>query len=235
MEMLIALLALLIVFNFLLKQTGNTWIPVFGVGLVCGLFVGFSWPWAIEQSRTQISEWMADQRLMTDLTVLLTLDVFFQMVYCWETERMGSSEQPVSRWQRWRYRFLQWFPGVLFFPVLFSLLVSVIFSFPGISFPGLAWSLAVVVALVVCLGVWGIKRLLPERGLRLELLYQTCWLAAVLGFVTTISGQVTVAGISEVDWLALAGIGLFVLSFGLLGWMAYVWRQKRLRNKENDK
>lgn len=235
MEILIALLAFLICFNFILKQTESRKVPVWVIGTVCCLFVGLSWPLAIEQSRTEISEWMADHRLMTDLMVLLTLDVFFQMWFCWETKKRSSSIHSVAGWKLWRYRFLQWFPGVLFFPVLFAMLVSVIFSFPGLSFSLLAWCLAVAVALVLWLGVWGMKYFLPEQELRLELLYQTNWLVAVLGFVVTINGQTTVAGVSDIDWSALGGVLLLLICFGLLGCCWYRMRQARLGNKKNEK
>lgn len=235
MEILIALLAFLICFNFILKQTENARIPVLVIGTVCCLFVGLSWPWAIEQSRTEISEWMADHRLMTDLTVLLTLDVFFQMLFCWEAEKRSVSVYSVAGWKLWRYRFLQWFPGVLFFPVLFAMLVSVIFSFPGLSFSLLAWCLAVAVALVLWLGVWGMKYFLPEQELRLELLYQTNWLVAVLGFVVTINGQTAITGIGDVDWRALGSVLLLLICFGLLGCCWYRMRQARLGNKKNEK
>lgn len=79
------------------------------------------------------------------------------------------------------------------------------------------------------------KRLLPERGLRLELLYQMSWLTAVLGFVATINGQTTVAGVSEVDVKALGGVTLLLFGFGLLGWGWYRVRPLHLRNKKNKK
>ena len=235
MEILIALLALLVCFNFILKQTENARIPLLLVGIVCFLFVGLSWPWAIEQSRTEIMQWLADRKLMTDLTVLLTLDVFLQMLFCWEAESRSLPVSPASGWRFWSYRFLQGFPGLLLFPVLFALLVSVIFSFPGFSFPLLSWGLAVAVTAGLWLGVWGMKRLLPERGLRLELLYQMSWLTAVLRFVATINGQTTVAGVSEVDVTALGGVTLLLFGFGLLGWGWYRVRPLRLRNKKNKK
>lgn len=218
MEILIPLLSLLVCFNFILKQTGHGRIPVLLAGVVCCLFVGLSWPWAIEQSRTEIQEWMADRSLVADLTVLLTLDVFFQMRYCWKPSR-----------------FLHWFPGLLLFPVLFALLVSVIFSFPGYSFSLLAWSLGVLTAVVLWSGVWLMKYLLPARELRLELLYQTSWLTAVLGFTATLNGQTTVTGAGEVDWLALAGVLLLLLCLALVGWMIYRRRQLCFRKTKNEK
>lgn len=115
------------------------------------------------------------------------------------------------------YRILRRFPGVLIFPVLFCLLVSVVFALPGVSFSTVAWSLAGALLVVIPLCAWCLKRLLPEKEIRLELLFLSNALIAVLGVIATVNGRTTVASISEVDWQALAGgvCGLVVL--GLVG------------------
>ena len=66
------------------------------------------------------------------------------------------------------------------------------------------------------LGTYGIKRLLPEKEIRLELLFLSNALIAVLGVIATVNGRTAVAGISEVNPAALAGVcGLAVI--GLIG------------------
>ena len=227
MEILILVLSLIICLNFILKQTENTRYSILITGLICFLFVGLAWPWAIEQSRTEISAWLSDRKLATDLTILLTLDVFSQMMFCWEAEKRITTRAVTGKKSRWIYTFLRWFPGILFFPVLFSFLEIIIFSFPGISFSVLSWSFAALVTGGLFLGIWIMRKLLPEREIRLELLYQTSWIAAVLGFIATLNGQSTVAGVSSVDWKALAGVLSMLLVFGVLGWQWYCFRLSR--------
>ena len=129
------------------------------------------------------------------------------------------------------YRLLRWFPGLLIFPVLFSLLVAAIFSLPGMSFPLVAWSLAAVVAAVIPLGRWALKHLLPEREIRLELLFLANALIAILGVIATVNGRTAVAGVTAVDWPALGSVMSLVAAGGLLGVAVFRIKQKRMNKK----
>ena len=81
------------------------------------------------------------------------------------------------------------YPGLLIFPVLFSLEVSTIFFLPGVDFALVAWGLAAIVAVAfVALG-FGLEFLLPERELRLELLFLLNILIAILGVIATVNGR----------------------------------------------
>ena len=39
-------------------------------------------PYAIQQSKTQIADWLADVQLMLDTSVVLTVEVALQMAFC---------------------------------------------------------------------------------------------------------------------------------------------------------
>lgn len=39
-------------------------------------------PYAIQQSKTQIADWLADAQLMLDTSVVLTVEVALQMAFC---------------------------------------------------------------------------------------------------------------------------------------------------------
>ena len=94
------------------------------------------------------------------------------------------------------------------------------------SFEWIAWLFAAAVVVVIPLGRWLIKWLLPEAELRLELFFLTNALAAVLGIVATVNGRTAVDGTTRVDWSALSGcIGLFVVG-AVVGWIVYVIRRK---------
>lgn len=231
METVVLVMMTVVCFNYLLKQT---WRKPFFVALsavVCALFVGLAWPWAIEQSKNRIAGWLADSALMLDLAVLLTLEVALQMAFCIVAAHIHSAGR-VKPSVVWAYRLLRWFPGLLIYPVLFSLLVAAIFALPGVSFPLTAWSLAAVVAAVIPLGRWALKHLLPEKEIRLELLFLTNALIAILGIIATVNGRTAVAGITSVDWPSLGGVMAFVAVGLLLGMAAFRIKQKLMNKKQ---
>lgn len=231
METVVLVMMILVCFNYILKQTYRKIYSVLFSAAACALFTGSMWPYAIEQSKSQISVWLSDSALMLDAAVVLTLEVAVQMAFCVLAAHIQTSGKVESR-TIWAYRILRWFPGVLIFPVLFSLLVSVIFALPGMSFPTVAWSLAGTVLVVLTGGTYGMKRLLSEKEIRLELLFLSNALIAVLGVIATVNGRTAVAGISEVDWTALAGVVLFVVVGLIFGTLLYKIKLKRIIKKQ---
>ena len=216
MDTIVLILILLTAFNFLLKQT--FWKPV-AVGAAAGIatiFVILLWPYAIEQSKTQIADWLSDNQLMLDTSVVLTLEIVVQMAFCLLAVHVANYS-PVKNRMMVAYRLLYWFPGVLIIPVLFFGLTQAIFSFPGVSFKLIAWLFGLFVFVVIPLGRWLIKWLLPEEDLRLELFFLTNALVAILGIIATVNGRTAVEGVGDVDWSALTGcVVLFLVGQG--GW-----------------
>ena len=231
METVVLVMMIVVCFNYLLKQTWRKPLFVALSTVVCALFVGLAWPWAIEQSKNQIAGWLADSALMLDMAVLLTLEVALQMTFCVVAAHIHTAGR-VKPSVVWIYRLLRWFPGLLVFPVLFSLLVAAIFALPGISFPLTAWSLAAIVAVAIPLGRWALKHLLPEKEIRLELLFLTNALIAILGIIATVNGRTAVAGITSVDWPSLGGVMAFVAAGLLLGMAAFRIKQKLMNKKQ---
>lgn len=230
METVVWVMMIVVCFNYLLKQTWRK--PCFAAlsAAVCALFVGLAWPWAIEQSKNRIEGWLADSALMLDLAVVLTLEIALQMTFCVVAAHIHTAGR-VKPCVVWIYRLLRWFPGLLVFPVLFSLLVAAIFALPGVSFQLAAWSLAAVVAAVIPLGRWVLKRLLPEREIRLEVLFLAHALIAMLGIVATVNGRTAVAGNTAVAWLPLGGVALLVAAGLMLGMALFRIKQKRMSKK----
>lgn len=216
MDTVVWILIFVTAFNFLLKQTFWRWTATSVAAIILALFIVLTWSYAIEQSKTQIADWLANQSLMLDTSVILTVEVALQMAFCLLSVHVANMS-PVKKRMRFAYRLLYWFPGVLFFPVLFFGLTQLIFALPGVAFRTVAWGFALTVLLLVPLGRCGLRWFLPEADLRLELLFLTNALVAVLGIVATVNGRTAVEGIASVDWLALAGcIGIFVIG-GVLG------------------
>ena len=218
MDTIVLILILLTAFNFLLKQT--FWKPV-AVGAAAGIatiFVILMWPYAIEQSKTQIADWLSDNQLMLDTSVVLTLEIVLQMAFCLLAVHVANYS-PVKKRMMVAYRLLYWFPGVLIIPVLFFGLTQAIFSFPGVSFKLIAWLFGLFVFVVIPLGRWLIRWLLPEEDLRLELFFLTNALVAILGIIATVNGRTGVEGVGVVDWSALTGCVVLFLVGAIAGCM----------------
>ena len=209
METVVVVLMILVSFNFLLKLTYCKLWTVGVIAVSACLFVGLMWPLAIEQSKTQIADWLSNPQLMLDTSVILSLEVVLQLAYCMLAAHLQTAGKVGSRTVL-AYRCLRLFPGVLIFAVLFSLLVALIFSFPGISFSLLAWVLGAAILI-----------LLPEKEVRLELLFLCNALVAILGVVATVNGTTAVSASGDVDWFASLALLLLMLLGGLAG---YVFR-----------
>lgn len=230
MNTVVLVLMLLTAFNFLLKQTFWKFVAVGIVALVCALFSGLVWPYAIEQSKTQIADWLSNTSLMLDTSVILTIEVSLQMAYAMLAVHVAN-DYPVKRRTLLTYRFLRWFPGLLIFPLLFSGLVYAIFAFPGTSFTTVAWCYALLVLTAVPAGRWLLLYLLPEKELRLELFFLTNALVAILGIVATVNGRTSVAGVSDVNWGALTGTLIITVVGTCIG---LAWQKLKKRTNVNQ-
>ena len=215
MKAIVLVIMILVCFNYILKQTFRKRYSVACSAIVCTLFMGLTWPYAIEQSKSQISGWLANSTLMLDIAVILTLEVAVQMAFCILSVQFQNSGT-IKSLTIGLYRILRWFPGILIFPVLFSVLVSLVFAMPGTSFPLIAWLSASIVLIAIPGCTYGLRHLLPEKEIRLELLFLSNALIAILGIIATVNGRTAVIGNSNVDWMALAGVCAFVIS-GLAG------------------
>lgn len=230
MNTVVLVLMLLTAFNFLLKQTFWKMTAVCIIAAVCAVFAGWMWPYAIEQSKTQIANWLSNQPLMLDTSVLLSIEVCIQMAYAMLAVHVAN-DYPVKPRTIMMYRFLRWFPGLLIFPVIFSGLVYLIFAFPGTSFQTVAWSYAAFILAIIPIGRYLLLYLLPEKELRLELFFLTNALVAILGIVATVNGKTSAAGVSEIDWKAMAGVVIIAIVGGILGLIRWNFRN---RIKERD-
>lgn len=234
MDTLIWILILLIVFQFVLKQSFWPFRYTCAVAVAAAVFAGMSWPYAIEQSKTQMAGWLSGPALMPDMAVVLTVEVALQMAFCFLAVHVAYCF-PVGRRMRTAERLLHGFPGVLIFPVLFFGLAQLIFGLPGVSFQQVAWGFAVVVLVVIPAGRWLMKVIVPEEDLRLELLFLTDAFIALLGMAATVNGRTAVEGTGAVNVPALAGcIGLFVLG-GLAGLLERRWKRQGLKRRNRAK
>lgn len=82
MEAVILVLMLVVIFMTWVKLTFLKAWQVAVVAVICALFIGLTWNFAIARSRNEISAWLGNQQLMLDTSVVLTLEVIWQMAYC---------------------------------------------------------------------------------------------------------------------------------------------------------
>ena len=214
---------IVIVFNFALKLSFMKLWQLAVISLVVAVVVGMSWPWAIEQSKSQIAEWLANQPLMLDTSVVLTIEVAWQVAYCMLSAHI-MYEGVVRRRVVWTYRVLRFFPGILIFPVLFSALVALIYAFPGYDFKTLSWLMAAGIVVVMPMVAVGIRALLPEKPLRLEVMFLSNALVLILGVIATVNGTTTFHGSDEVDWMALGAFGVLMAVCAGVGMAIYYFK-----------
>ena len=156
--------------------------------LLCAVFTGLSWRWAIEQSRSQIEAWLANQSLMLDTSVVLTFEVICQTAYSVLAVRLMDRSERVGRSTLFCYRLLRIFPGILILPVIFATEVSAIYALPGFSFAAIAWTLAAVILVILSLGSIAVRYVIPEKELRLEIFFLLNMLIMLLGIICTVKG-----------------------------------------------
>jgi hypothetical protein len=229
MEIIIGIIMLLVSFSVLLKLT---YLPGWGrtvVSLVLAMFVGFSWDFAANQSKTQIAEWIYNPGLMLDIAVILTVDVILQIAFCITSSGLVSGER-LSRSTAIIHAVCKWIPGILIFPVLLASLVEVIFSFPGFDFAIVAWILASVIFIISIATPYLIKIILPEKDIRLELIFMGNALIASLGIVATVNGRTSVTGTNSIDMETLGGVlSLFIVGASI-GYILFKRKQNKLIN-----
>ena len=220
METVVKLAMVLVSLSFVLKLTGYKLRQLLLMALLCALFVGFSWQFAAAQSKTAIASWLSDRELMQDIAVLMTLDVALQMAYCLMAVNLMNSG-PLKRRTILVYKLLRLFPGIMVFLVLFSLLVSCVFAFPGVSFSLISWCMAAAVLVLLPLAVLGVRKLLPEKEIRLELLFLSNALTAALGVIATVNGTTASESVDSVDYPATVAVIGIVLLGAALGFLLY--------------
>ncbi len=217
METVVMTIMALVIFSFVLKMSGQGWIARFITCAVTALFTVLTCE-AAAQSKTQIADWLSQPELMLDMSVWLTIDVAFQTGYCILAAK--SLAGPLGRRGSMALAVCRYVPGLLVFPVLFAILTQLIFSLPGVDFAATAWSLGACLLIAAPLAAAGLRWLVPEKEIRLELLFMVNMLIAALGVVATVNGRTAAAGTNQVEWGALGGVAAILLA-GTAAGLAY--------------
>ena len=218
MEIILQVLMLFIIANCALKLSFRKWWYSVVFGLICGAFVIYTYPFATQQSKTQLVDYLANRDVMQDMAVLITLEAALWLAYCFLISKRifgGSS----SRWTK----VLDWYVSLLVFPVLFDVVSQTIYAMPGTSFTAIAWIVAACSALAPPLLRFLFRLIMPEDDFRLEVHFLMSLFVCILGLITTVNGNVTYAAVVEpVNYMAiLYSIALFTVMFA----GGYVWNR----------
>ena len=195
-------------------------------GLLCAVFVVGTYQWAILQSKTQLSDFLNNTKIMQDAAVLITIESVLYFAFCFaELQAMFGVKK-----EKWWKPLLCWYPGLLVFPALFYLQTQLIFAMPGTSFTTLSYLLAVIVLVSLPLLSRLIKWFCPEKELRLEVYFLVNLFVCLIGLITTVNGNTTYAAIKEpINIKAiLLSLSLFIVLFtvGVLC-NKYKWKFKK--------
>lgn len=225
MEIVVLIIMCLVGLVLLLKLTFHGWPGRMILSLAAAIFIVAATDPATEQSKTQIADWLSCSGLMLDASVLLTVDVAFQIGFC--ILAAGKAGGFLDRKGMFAYRLLLWIPGLMIFPVLFALLTALVFAMPGVDFQSIGLGCAMVILIVMPLLAWFLKSLLPEYDIRVELMFLIGVFVACLGIVATVNGRTAAIGTNDVDWSALAMVGVLLVSGLVVGYATHRSAQRR--------
>ena len=217
--MVIAIITAFIVINLVLKLSfWKVWQTAL-FGSVIFLFVWRSTDFASEQSQVTLEAMLNNPRVLSNITVLLTIETAVCMAFCFTSLR-SIFKGKESRWNK----ILQWYPNLLIFPALFYN--------TGVSFEQIALGVGVISLVFIILGAFGIRKLLPEKDLRLELHFLISLLITLLGLVSTANGQIIYVPQSEpINFRILGNTFLFFFLLFMAGFVfnKLYWKIKKTK------
>lgn len=228
METIIQILMLFIMVSALFKLSFSSRTETIIYAIVCAAFLISTYSYSIEQTKDGIQAYVTDKSLREQAAILTTIESLLFIAFCFHSLAPLTAESEGRGWgPRLGYRLLRLYPSLMLLPVLFYLQTTLIFSLPGIEFTLISYTLAGVALVGIPLLTWGVRSLLPDRELRLEVCFLVSLFVFVCGIITTVDDTLRYTPLStqiEVEKL-LAGLCAFALLF-LLGY--YMHRIKSL-------
>jgi hypothetical protein len=228
MELIIQILMVFIIINCILKLSFRSLWQSILFGAICAVFIIWTKEYAIMQSKTQIADYLKNRTALQNTAVLVTAESAICFAFCFAALKNMFGKR-VKRWLMPLY----WYPSLLIFPVLFYILTQTIFSLSGTDFDTIAYIISGITFVVIPIAAYGIRLLIPEDELRLEIHFLVSLFVCILGLLTTVNGDVTYAAVKEpVNFKALGlSLGLFVVTFVI----GYVWNKIKWSIRQKKK
>lgn len=228
MELIIQILMVFIIINCILKLSFRSLWQSILFGALCAVFIIWAKEYAIMQSKTQIADYLKNRAALQNAAVLVTAESAICFAFCFAALKNVFGKR-IKRWLMPLY----WYPSLLIFPVLFYILTQTIFSLSGTDFDTIAYIISGITFVVIPIAAYGIRLLIPEDELRLEVHFLVSLFVCILGLLTTVNGDVTYAAVKEpVNFKALGlSLGLFVVTFVI----GYVWNKIKWSIRQKKK
>ena len=167
MEYVFYALAVLIILSLLLKLSFTSKWEIIGMAVAFAVWIGMLTPWLTEQSKPEMMAMLEQRANLMNLSLGLIVEALLMMAYCLSC----FPSKNASRGMQWGRQFLHFYPGLMFGVVQAYVVGMLLFAWTGIDFTTLQIGAAAVSFVLVSLGAWGIRILLPEKALRWELLF----------------------------------------------------------------
>lgn len=182
MEYIFHFLALFILIGFLFKVSFYSWKGRIAAALVAAILMRVIAPWIIELPHAQLTSLFTLRPWLLNLSVFITIEASIMIGFCFDSIA-------VPKQNSWYYRILhtclRLYPGLLVVGVLAYLLSYLLYTTPGIDFQALPWLASGATLLIVGAGSELVRWILPDRPMRLELLFLVNLFIIILNIVLT--------------------------------------------------
>jgi len=224
MQQILYVIMFFIMLSFIIKLSFRPVGVIIVTGLLVGAFLLAVGRYAPLQSKTQLADLLSNPSLMLDISVWISVESLLGMAFCF-IMLQNITGNP------WKYeRWLKYYPGLLILPVLFYLLTQITFAFPGAEFAVISGTFAVFAAMGIIGLTLFILWVIPERSIRLEILFINWIFILILGIVSTVNGRPSIQGTHETHLPALLTLAVIFAAFFLLGF-GWFYIRKLLFNK----
>lgn len=204
MELIIDVLILFIVLNCVFKLSLWRLWQQLAYSLLLGGFAWWSVRYAVQQSKTQIADYLQNITALQSMAILVTIESAVGLAFClsWLNGRQGRLQ-----------KMLYGYASLLMFPAAFYLLTQAIFALAGVDFESTAMAFAAGLVVLPPLLAQAVGWLIPEKTGRVEIHLLLTIFVCILGLISTEHGRMVYA-VKEnpIDWTSLGlTFALFLL------------------------
>ena len=158
MQLLFILIAMLLIFSFILK---SSLFPRFGAvifGVLAAAFLWLAIPWLTEQPRSAITGFLSNRAALLDISGAIVLEAFLMIGFCLLRGKGKAS-------------WLRWIPEILALPSLCILAAFSLYALPGVSFEWFRAIASSAAFILISGGSVLIRRISEKEEERLEALF----------------------------------------------------------------
>lgn len=211
MELIIDVLILFIVLNCVFKLSlWKLWQQLL-FSLLLGGFAWWSVRYAVQQSKTQIADYLQNITAVQSMAILVTIESAVGLAFClsWLNGRAGRL-----------HRLLYGYASLLMFPAVFYLLTQTIFAATGVDFGLTAKAFAVGIVVLLPVLVQAVGWLVPEKTGRVEIHLLLTIFVCILGLISTEHGRMVYA-VKEnpIEWSSLGMTFALFLLLAIVGFL----------------